>query len=288
MTRLSFIVCAAALAVPAAASAQRYTPILMLDSTFTASTGSLTTDIEDADVEVTPGADGQIHVRIYAGAESESDAKDYYARQHYTVARAGGGVRISDHPEHTHFWSNGGGASLKIEVTVPAHVDLDVTTSDGDITIGDVTGRIAITSADGDLKLGRLAGSDIRLKSSDGDIEAESLEAPSVDVRTSDGDVTLHSVTGALRAESSDGDVAVTLATPNDVSVSSEDGDVTVVIPRDAGFDVDLSGDDVNLDDLKIQVTGRMSEEHMSGTIGGGGHHLTVHTSDGDVTLRGR
>lgn len=288
MSRASLVVLSAALALPASASAQRYSPILMLDSTFASSTRSLATNVRDADVEVSAGSVEQIRVRIYSTAPTRSEARDFFDRQRFSVSRRGDGVSVADDPEPVHFWNRRRGPDLKIEITVPRNIDLDIATSDGDIAIGDVTGHIAVRSSDGDLSLGRLAGAGITLETSDGDVEAESLDAPSIDVRTSDGDVTLRAVSGALRARSSDGDVDLTLLKPGDTEIETRDGDVSVTIPDGAGFDVDLSGGEVDLHDLQLQVSGRVGEDHVSGRLGAGGPRLTVRSGDGDVTLRRR
>jgi len=104
---------------------------------------------------------------------------------------------------------------VSFQVTVPAGLSVDATTSAGDITVHGTT-------------------SSVRLSSSAGDIRATGLRSESVDARSSAGDVEL----------SFDGP-------PTSVTVHSSAGDVDVVLPPVDGsyrVEVDTSAGDQHVD----------------------------------------
>jgi hypothetical protein len=274
----------AALVLPALARAQDADEHVMLDTTFTTGTNRLSVDLQDADLSVVTGGPGHVRVVISARAPTFAEGHEYFAAQHFRLVAEQDGITVSSEPDQRRWGSSNRGKSLRVRVTVPPTIDVNLATSDGDITVDDITGRISVSSADGDLTLGRLTGSSIALRTSDGDIDAKALDAQTVSVRTSDGDLDLGAVSGALTATTSDGDLRVTLVKPTSVQLETDDGDIRVAIPRGMGFDVDLSGEDLDTGGLAIQ--GQIARHHVTGTVGGGGVKLVARSRGGDVEVR--
>lgn len=274
----------AALVLPALARAQDTDEHVMLDTTFATGTSRLSVDLQDADLSVVTGGPGHVRVVISARAPTFAEGQEYFDAQHFRLVAEQDGITVSSEPDQRRWGSSDRGKSLRVRVTVPPTIDLNLATSDGDIMVDDVTGRLSISSADGDLTLGRLKGSTISLRTSDGDIDAQALDAQTVSVRTADGDLNLGAVSGALTATSSDGDLRLTLVKPTSVQLETDDGDINVTLPKGMGFDVDLSGED--LDTGGLEIVGQISEHHVTGTVGGGGVKLVARSRGGDVEVR--
>jgi DUF4097 and DUF4098 domain-containing protein YvlB len=130
--------------------------------------------------------------------------------------------------------------------------DFDFATSDGKLELEDINGHLRAHSIDGSMHVsGRFDG--LELRTSDGRVELEARPGSQLreawEVRSSDGSVKLK-IPGDLAA---------------DVELHTSDGRITTSIP--------------------IVVEGSFSHHDLRGKINGGGNRLTVHTTDGSVTL---
>ncbi len=68
--------------------------------------------------------------------------------------------------------------------------------------------------------------------------------------------------------------------------IRSSDGSVTLRIPGDLAADIALHTSDGSITtNIPLVVEGSFSRHDIQGKINGGGNRLTVHTSDGSVTL---
>lgn len=180
---------------------------------------------------------------------------------------------------------------LDVQVWVPRQSDLDIRTSDGDVTLGPLAGQIAVNTSDGDISALGLRG-EITMASSDGDIEAGDLDGK-LRLRTSDGDGSVAGRFDMLAVRSSDGDLDVTaikgsaLAEP--WSLESGDGRIGLRIPADLKATLDARSRDGELDidltDLPVSVHGRVRENRLQGDLNGGGPLLTLRSSDGAIRI---
>ena len=250
--------------------------------------GQLEIDVADADVQVTTGGGGAATVKVYVRARDIDWGRELVDRMDFQILAEGNTLIVeADHPHvEDHEWrEHRGGAGIEVRVSIPARFDVDIRSGDGDISLGDLEGRISVHTADGDLSVGALRGPEIKLRTSDGDISAASLEAPRIDLHTGDGDVELRRVAGALEASTGDGDISVRLASSQEAQLRSGDGDVTVYTGRALGFEVDLSGETVSLG-AGFQLEGTRGPGWARGSVNGGGPLLRARTSDGTVRFR--
>jgi hypothetical protein len=67
--------------------------------------------------------------------------------------------------------------------------------------------------------------------------------------------------------------------------IRSSDGSVTLRLPGDLAADVALHTDGSITTNIPIAVEGSFGRHDIHGKMNGGGNRLTVHTSDGSVTL---
>jgi hypothetical protein len=249
--------------------------------------GRLLVDVHDADVRVTTGGGGTAAVQLYASARDEAWGRDVVERMRFAIDTENGDLIIEADDPHIEErdWRRHHGVGVEVRVTIPTRFDADVRSGDGDISLGDLEGRVHLHSSDGDLHVGTLRGPEIKLRTSDGDVYAVGLEAPTILLHTSDGDVEARGVTGALEAATGDGDIMLRLLGARETRVRSGDGDVTVYLAGPLGFELDLRAEDVSLDP-GFRLDGSRSAGSLRGPLNGGGPVLAVRASDGTVRLR--
>lgn len=197
-----------------------------------------------------------------------------YKREEVRITPSQSGDRISldvkTHGSHVVFFDFGS-RSMRIEITVPKELTLEVATGDG---------RVDAVGLKGDL----------RFKTADGGIEVSDLDG-SLNATTGDGHVRVSGRFDDLHVQTSDGPVDVEVKKGSSVkslwSVRTGDGTVRMRLPEDlqANFDA-RTGDGSIHSDFPVTVSGDLSERnHLSGKINGGGGLLTIRTSDGSVYL---
>lgn len=284
-----------------------------VEKTFTVSPGgTLTVSTQGGDVTVRPGKGDQVHVvalQTFRRADNEAEADEVAKDLELTIAQEGNDVKAEARfPRRRSGWIFGNWPPVQVAftVTVPAQYNVDLTTSGGDIHVGDLTGTTRIKTSGGDLELGRLrgpvhgstSGGDVRLEegsgkvqlgTSGGDIEVGHASGD-VRLETSGGDISADHVSGALDASTSGGDVEVTIEGPmkHDVSLSTSGGNVTARVSKDAAFrlDANTSGGDVEAEGLTITIEkGGVGKSRLVGEVNGGGQLLKLRSSGGDLNV---
>jgi len=141
---------------------------------------------------------------------------------------------------------------MTYEVRLPAGVELEVGTVDGDIEASGLAARARLSTVDGDVRVrGR---------------------APER-VSTVDGNVTL--------------DADGTL--PDEMRISTVDGSIALGFPAGAGFEVQATTVDGDMtSDFPITIKGKWGPRTMRGTAGDGRTRIRLSTVDGDVRITRR
>lgn len=188
-----------------------------------------------------------------------------------------------------------------------ATINLDLRTSGGDITVGDLQGNVKAHTSGGDLKFARIggeltgttSGGDIelvegsartKLTTSGGDISIEHAHGPT-EVSTSGGDIRIRSVQELISASTSGGDIHADIdgVLKHDTVLSTSGGNVKVKLRPDAGFrlDASTSGGDVDASGLTIKLErGGNRKSRLVGDVNGGGPTLKLRSSGGDIDVR--
>jgi DUF4097 and DUF4098 domain-containing protein YvlB len=166
--------------------------------------------------------------------------------------------------------SNFSSRSVELTLDVPEGVTVDsAATSNGEVTVEEVTGDVAATSSNGDVEVTGVDGY--------------------ADCETTNGDVRVRETTGLTGARTSNGSVDVELlAMRDDVTCRTTNGSVTVRVGPDvaAAFRLNTSNGDAEVRDLPHTVT-TTRENRIEGQLRGGTSPLLrLTTSNGDVTLR--
>lgn len=188
--------------------------------------------------------------------------------------------------------------------------DVKAHTTRGSVTIQDVDGSVHADSSRGSItcrnvsadtiKLQTTRGSisvtqtnctQLKLNSSRGNIDVVESTADSANISSSRGNVSYkHATTAELTAHSSRGSIDISYAPsaqPEIIAdVSASRGNIDFAIPPAFSGNVDLS---VNRGSVKsnvpITITGQISKERISGTIGQGKGNLRLHSSRGSIKI---
>ena len=112
--------------------------------------------------------------------------------------------------------------------------------------------------------------------------------------QTGDGSVSVEGTLTAVRVHTGDGTVTMAVApgseTTTDWTIATGDGSVTLELPDDFNAELDAHTGDgrISVEDLRVNVSGRMGKNRLRGQLGTGGAPLRIRTGDGSITLRRR
>ncbi|TMQ57170.1 MAG: DUF4097 domain-containing protein [Candidatus Eisenbacteria bacterium] len=163
-------------------------------------------------------------------------------------------------------------ASLQISyyVQVPAETDLMLGTTNGEVRVHGVKGRVEATTTNGDIRVGDVRGG-VTLATTNGEIELTGMTGEAA-ARTTNGSVVAEvrgvSPTGGIDLMTTNGNVEAYF--PNDLKAAVEavttNGRVAITFP--------------------ITSRGVMTSKSIRGTINGGGATISLATTNGNVEVR--
>lgn len=186
--------------------------------------------------------------------------------------------------------------------------DLDLDGRVDDVAIENVQGSVRLNGDYfNDIRLSKIgkmvefksARSDIMLASVPGDLEisGEMLRGTEVNgpmrLVTRSKEIHLEGVTGDVEVENSNGDIEIHpggKAAVGKMMVTGKRGDITLVLPANAGFQIDATTrkGDITSDfgSLKINNSdGGSGSSHASGTVGNGAARVQVNADTGDIRI---
>lgn len=175
---------------------------------------------------------------------------------------------------------------------VPTQADLEARTSDGALKVSGVHGNVELHTSDGAVGVEDVSGA-VRLTASDGAIHMRNLSG-TVESRSSDGAVAIQGRFTGLQVHAGDGSVDVTVADGSQLTTASRveasDGSVKIHLPRSLKADLDVHTSDGSIKcELPVMTEGfnssHNSGHNLRGRLNGGGTPLTIHTSDGSVSI---
>ena len=281
--------------------------------------GTLYLDTDVGNVHVVPGAGGVVvSIKRHARSQKELD------RVHLTMEQHGNDVHVRNEVEQMSRWfSWGNDLDMTFDVSVPARYNVELKTSGGNVSVGDLHGFVHAHTSGGTVRLAHIdgpvdahtSGGDVRLdgasgnatlhtsggsvvtgdiggnlqiKSSGGSLDAHRVGG-TVYARTSGGGITIGDVRGAIDAETSGGSIRASISAQprGDSRLSTSGGGITVALAPNIGVDLDAhtSGGGVN-SDIPISVMGKISEDSLSGKLNGGGPKLVLRSSGGGIHVR--
>jgi DUF4097 and DUF4098 domain-containing protein YvlB len=202
-------------------------------------------------------------------------------------SQSGNTVSIEVKVPHWGFSMFGGNhKSLRVEVSVPRELDLEVRTSDGSITAQAVSGKIQFDTGDGNVTAGNIKG-DIRIHTGDGHIEGHNFDG-SLDANTGDGNLRIDGRFDALALKTGDGNIEAQAGSGSKVAngwnLHSGDGHIILRVPGDLNAMLDAhTGDGSITMDVPIQVSGSLKGSSVRGKMNAGGGTVAITSGDGSI-----
>ncbi|HEX7119208.1 MAG TPA: DUF4097 family beta strand repeat-containing protein [Longimicrobiales bacterium] len=132
------------------------------------------------------------------------------------------------------------------------------------------------------------AGVRLVARTVNGEVEAEGLGGDVV-ASTVNGDVSV-STAGLVEANTVNGSIHATLGRADwtdDLEFETVNGGITLVLPAEVNADVRAGTVNGRItSDFPLRVEGRLSRRRLRGTIGAGGHELSLGTVNGSIRIR--
>lgn len=216
---------------------------------------------------------------------------------------------------------------LKIHflITVPQQYNIDLNTTNGGISVADLTGDVRVKTSGGSLRfqsitgtvLGHTSGGSIEVVDVKGDVQVRtsggslrlgairgfisgrtsggSIKAvdcnEGIDVRTSGGGIWLGGISKNVTARTSGGSIQATMATQpqSQCHLRTSGGRITLTLMPDVAVDLEAktSGGRVSTDfEVESTIQGKVPKNRLEGSINGGGPLLKLRTSGGSIHLQ--
>lgn len=140
-----------------------------------------------------------------------------------------------------------------------------------------------LRTADGDIAVDRLKG-ELRLKTSDGDVTAGELSGDALTLGTSDGDIRIDALGGDAEVKTSDGDIDVSSFNGQSLFARTSDGDIDVSELIAETSTVHSSDGEITLRRVEgdLKVTGSSASIRLELRNPG---QIEASSSDGDITI---
>jgi hypothetical protein len=185
-------------------------------------------------------------------------------------------------------WNWGGHRNLKVELQVPSDLDMNLRTSDGNITATTVSGAMNFDTGDGNVEARQVHGS-VKMRTGDGNMSGTGFDG-SLEAATGDGNVHIEGRFDTLDVKSGDGNIDAQAnagsKVAKDWNVRSGDGRITLRVPGDLNANLDVhTGDGSISADVPVTVSGTISHQALRGKMNGGGGTLAVSTGDGSIHI---
>jgi hypothetical protein len=216
-----------------------------------------------------PVTDCNVVATICVQAPSEDEAAEIAEKVSIRLDREGKTLTVkADKPSVKKNRSIG----ISYQITVPAQVNIECSSSYGSIKLSDTTGYVKAHTSYGSIGCDRVSGQ--------------------IRVDTSYGRVTCRAITSKdLTADSSYGDIHVdyseTQQPDAQANVSTSYGDIDFDVPHGFAGQIETETGFGSIEtDLPITVRGQISKKRIQGTIGQGDGKLALKTSFGSVTIR--
>lgn len=259
----------------------------------------------DIDVLQNPGIDG-VQVDLFVKREfslwSGSRSLDNYR---IIIQKQGNTIIASVEDRRTgRSVRSGADVQFSFRVQVPREASLNLRSVKGKINADGVKGQHYIQNHAGSLNINRLEGEirtvstvgDINLLNLTGNIFAKTVSGNivadqnigEVRVRTTTGNIEATGISGTLIAASTSGDIRSDFKEVSvGVYLESVTGDIDLILPKNAGYDIDAKGLTFHFDSLNERdVTKHVGFRDATVEIREGGIPVNLKTVSGSISVR--
>jgi DUF4097 and DUF4098 domain-containing protein YvlB len=230
-------------------------------------TPELRVETNDADIRINSADTSSIQVHVTT--EGLQIAPD---KVRITERQSGNRVEVEVHrPSEIHIFTiHARSRYIRIDVTVPRQANLNLHTSDGNVSIDSVKGQMRVDTGDGHIEGDRLDGG--------------------FDAHSGDGHIRVRGRFDALQLRSGDGRIEAEALAGSKMSagwsVRSGDGSVRLSVPESFAADLDAHTGDGHITlNFPVTMSGSFDRSTVRGKINGGGQFLEIRTGDGNITL---
>lgn len=241
----------------------------------------LALEADNAALRISTGPSGQVSVRV--------TTVEWTIPRDVRIVETQNGNDIRVQVKQVSHWFSFSHGSATVQITVPATADLDLSTGNGDVTLGAVSGAVRVSTANGRVTAHAPRGS-VSLRTGNGRIEAQGVVG-SLAARTSNGRISVSGRLDALQVRTGRGQIDATILPgskpSSDWSLQAGVGNVILSLPP--GFSADVNGSTgmghVSVD-FPVTVSGSIAGSSFRGRLGKGGTKLRLHTGVGDVRIQ--
>jgi len=284
------------------------------NKTFTVQSGGrLEVETEKGSISIKTHSSETIDIAIYFKAKTNDDelAEKLFDAFSIDYDHNGSDLRIiAKYNGRKNWLSNLFGGSkwnklnVRFVIEVPEKYNVDLNTSGGGISVGDLEGFVKSRTSGGGLKFGNING-DIDGKTSGGGITIGECSG-NVDVSTSGGGIKINKCTGTVEASTSGGGITVNevygaidastsggsvfasiLDQPREeCRLTTSGGGVTVKLAQNINVNLDAktSGGSVS-SDFPIKFRGKVERSKLKGELNDGGPLLYLRSSGGSINV---
>ncbi|HEY9196785.1 MAG TPA: DUF4097 family beta strand repeat-containing protein [Mucilaginibacter sp.] len=214
------------------------------------------------------------------------------------LSTSGGGIRLDNLKGNEKFTTSGGGLQIDrlygtvrgntsgggIEMTNSGS-DIKLETSGGGIIAQNCTGNIKLATSGGGLKLENLKGN-ISAQTSGGGVEGSNIEGELV-TSTSGGSIDLRRMNCSLNASTSAGSLhAEIIKVGKYLRLDVSSGNIDLELPSKQGLNLDIKGEGINHQAKLSSFNGEWDNEHIKGSVNGGGASVIADASSGNVNIK--
>jgi DUF4097 and DUF4098 domain-containing protein YvlB len=232
-------------------------------SAFEAHTHNGSITITGADV-----ADCNLTAVIIARAVTDQDAQKL--AEEVKIKLQPFGSKLTAQIEKPHFMMNRS-VTVNLNVTVPNHIDTELTTHNGAVTITNITGSLSAATHNGRVTAENISGT--------------------AKLQTHNGKITCRQISGDMQLGTHNGNISAVCskdASPVcDVSMATHNGSVDFTPPPNLSAKVHISTHNGSINtNLPITVMGKITRRELTGSIGAGQGKLHLETHNGSINLR--
>lgn len=268
------------------------------EKTFSIQPGKdLKVETSSGDVQVTSWDKPQVYIKVL-GNEKAKEKVDFKFNNDENE------VSVIAKREGSFFNWFSSGIKIRFEIKVPSEFNSRISTSGGDIMLGDIRGNnwlrtsggdVWVKNTDGVLKISTSGGEinlnsnsgELNVSTSGGDIKARDFKGD-ISASTSGGDIYLKGSDSKIYAETSGGDITLDYTGENKgINLETSGGDIQIKLPADfnASASMHTSGGDIECD-LTANNAKKISSSRFEADLNNGGARLSARTSGGDITVR--
>jgi len=261
------------------------------------------------EVKPIPTPEIRITVSLAVLVDNDQEANQVLNRLQLEIKQDQGVVSVlARNPSETRvrfLWEEKKRIKISYTVSVPPGCRVDVSTNDGDIIIGDVTGPtqvhahlgvISFRHVYGDITAstdrGDIIGSHCvgaaTLRATGGMIRVGAIEGPA-DFRTTNGDIEVQHALGGITAFAEAGDITAGFghAFTRDAKIATNGGAITLYLDPASHCTLAASSvwGHVHTDLPFVVQSGGSGRKTLNGQLNGGGPLLSVHADGGQVVI---